>query len=87
MAQQDEDVVAGEVVVRAVKHIFVVIPKSDKGGTVAPASPSNGSGEYAVRYWATYIDGKKVREIDPLNFKCEINGVDYLAPVRTALGM
>lgn len=87
VAQQDEDVVAGEVVVRAVKHIFVVIPKSDKGGTVAPASPSNGSGEYAVRYWATYIDGKKVREIDPLNFKCEINGVDYLAPVRTALGM
>ena len=79
VAQQDEDV--------AVKHIFVVIPKSDKGGTVAPASPSNGSGEYAVRYWATYIDGKKVREIDPLNFKCEINGVDYLAPVRTALGM
>ena len=38
VAQQDEDVVAGEVVVRAVKHIFVVIPKSDKGGTVAPAS-------------------------------------------------
>ena len=87
VAQQDEDVVAGEVVVRAVKHIFVVIPKSDKGGTVAPASPSNGSGEYAVRYWATYIDGKKVREIDPLNFKCEINGVDYLAPIRAALGM
>ena len=63
VAQQDEDVVAGKVVVRAVKHILVVIPKSDKGGSVAPAAPSNGSGEYAVRYWATYIDGKKVRYI------------------------
>ena len=60
VAQQDEDVVAGKVVVRAVKHILVVIPKSDKGGSVAPAAPSNGSGEYAVRYWATYIDGKKI---------------------------
>ena len=48
VAQQDEDVVAGKVVVRAVKHILVVIPKSDKGGSVAPAAPSNGSGEYAT---------------------------------------
>ena len=87
VAQQDEDVVAGKVVVRAVKHILVVIPKSDKGGSVAPAAPSNGSGEYAVRYWATYIDGKKVREVDQLNFICYVNGTDYLAGVRKALGM
>ena len=40
----------------------------------------------AVRYWATYIDGKKVREIDPLNFICLIDGTDYLADVRKALG-
>ena len=73
--------------VRAVKHILVVIPKSDKGGSVAPAAPSNGSGEYAVRYWATYIDGKKVREVDQLNFICYVNGTDYLADVRKALGM
>ena len=85
VAQQDEDVVAGKVVVRAVKHILVVIPKSDKGGSVAPAAPSNGSGEYAVRYWATYIDGKKVREVDQLNFICYVNGTDYLADVRKAL--
>ena len=49
--------------------------------------PSNGSGEYAVRYWATYIDGKKVREVDQLNFICYVNGTDYLADVRKALGM
>lgn len=42
--------------------------------------------EFAVRYWATYIDGKKVREIDPLNFICLIDGTDYLADVRKALG-
>ena len=56
------------------------------GGSIAPATPTNGSGEYSVRYWATYIDGAKVREIDPLNFICVVNGVDYLADVRKAIG-
>ncbi len=86
IAQQTEDPVSGTIKVQAVKHIFVAIPKVDNAGTVAPASPNDGSGEYAVRYWATYIDGEKVREVDPLNFICEVNGVDYLSPVRKALG-
>lgn len=84
--QQVEDTVAGAVKVQNVKHILVVIPKTETGGSIAPANPTNGSGEYAVRYWATYIDGVKVREIDPLNFICYINGTDYLADVRKALG-
>ena len=86
MAQQIEDTVAGEVKVQSIKHVLVVVPKTDTGGTVAPAAPTNGSGEYSVRYWATYIDGAKVREIDPLNFICLIDGTDYLADVRKALG-
>ena len=86
MAQQIEDTVAGEVKVQSIKHVLVVVHKTDTGGTVAPAAPTNGSGEYSVRYWATYIDGAKVREIDPLNFICEVNGVDYLADVRKAIG-
>jgi len=86
VAQQEENPVAGVVEVRSVKHVLVIVPKSTKGGTVAPASPTDGSGEYAVRYWATYIDGQKVQEIDPLNFICIINGIDYLDAVRTAIG-
>ena len=86
MAQQIEDTVAGEVKVQSIKHVLVVVPKTDTGGSIAPAAPTNGSGEYSVRYWATYIDGAKVREIDPLNFICEVNGVDYLADVRKAIG-
>ena len=86
MAQQIEDTVAGEVKVQSIKHVLVVVPKTDTGGTIAPAAPTNGSGEYSVRYWATYIDGAKVREVDPLNFICEVNGVDYLADVRKAIG-
>lgn len=86
VAQQDEDTVAGEIQIRKVKHVMVVVPKSFKGGSVAPASPADASGEYAVRYWAMFIDGEKVTEIDPLNYICRINGTDYLADVRAALG-
>ncbi len=86
VAQQIEDTVAGEVKVQRVKHILVVFPKTETGGSISPANPTNGSGEYSVHYWATYIDGAKVREIDPLNFICEVNGVDYLADVRKAIG-
>jgi len=86
IAQQDEESSSANLIVRRHKHVFVVVPKSYKPGNVAPASSSDGSGEYAVHYWAEYIDGKKVREIDQINTICEINGVDYLAPVREALG-
>ena len=86
VAQQKEDPVSATIGTQAVKHVFVIVPKSDKGGSIAPASLGTGSGEYAVRYWATYIDGVKKREIDPFNLICEVNGVDYLAAARKALG-
>lgn len=86
VAQQVEDTVAGKLGVQSTKHIFTVIPKRLSPGGVSPATPGNGSGEYAVRYWATYIDGVKKLEIDPLNFICIVNGVDYLADVKRALG-
>lgn len=86
VAQQYEDTVAGTIGVQSVKHVLIVIPKKDTGGSIAPAAPTDGSGEYSVRYWATYIDGVKVREIDPLNFICIVNGTDYLADVKAALG-
>lgn len=85
-ALQVEDPLNGVVKIQEVKHVFVVFPKTDAGGSMAPASPSNGSGTYAVRYWATYIDGERMREVDPFNSICFINGVDYLADVRAALG-
>lgn len=86
VAQQDENTVAGTLDVVPVKHVMVVIPKSYKAGNVTPAAEADASGEYAVRYWAVYIDGKKVQEIDPLNYICFVNGKDYLAGVRAALG-
>ena len=85
-AQQHEDPVTGELDVSEVKHVMVVVPKGASGGTVAPASASDITLAFSVRYWATFINGKKVDEIDQLNRIDVINGVDYNAAVRKALG-
>lgn len=85
-AQQAEDNAAGVIKTQSVKHVIRCVPKFYKAGTLAPASANDASGDYSVRSWAMYIDGKKLTEIDPTNFICIVNGVDYLANVRKALG-
>jgi len=72
--------------VQADKYVMVVIPKTTTPGSVAPAAQADASGEYTVNYYAAYKNGKKLWEIDPYNQICEIDGVDYLAPVRKAMG-
>lgn len=72
--------------VLADKYVMVVVPKTTKPGTIAPASAADTSGEYSVYYYAAYKDGKTLWEIDPFNYICVIDGVDYMADVRKALG-
>lgn len=86
VAQQQTNNRTSETEVTSVKHIMRVKPKKTALGKVAAASTADASGEYAVQYYAMYMDGKKMTEVDPLNFICIINGYDYLAAVRKALG-
>ena len=72
--------------VMADKYVFVIMPKNFTPGAVAPASAADTSGEYSVYYYAGYKDDKQLWEIDPWNYKCTINGTDYMASVRKALG-
>ena len=85
-AKQYEDPVRGELVTAEVKHVLVVVPKSVTGGTIAPAAPEDIKISFSVRYLATFENGRKVTEIDPFNRIYMVNGVDYAAPVRKALG-
>lgn len=85
-AQQGDNPVAGKLTVDNVKHSFVVLPKTLTGGSVAPAAPTNGSGTYSVLYWKETVNGEVTKELDPVNFICFIDGVDYLADVRKILG-
>ncbi|WP_409969617.1 phage major tail tube protein [Bengtsoniella intestinalis] len=84
--QSVEDTTDSTLSVQNVKHVMVVIPKTMKAGSIAPATPTGASGEFAVRSWATYIDGERIMEIAPMDNICYINGVDYLADARSALG-
>lgn len=86
VAQQSMETRDGTTSVGAVKHIMKVKPKKVSLGKVSSASPADASGEYAVSYYALYVDGEKVTEVDPMNFICVINGKDYLEEVRKALG-
>lgn len=86
VAQQQKDTAKGKTEVVKVKHLLTLTPKKLNPGKVATASAAEVSGEYATTYFATFIDGKKMLEIDPLNYIYFVNGTDYLADVRKALG-
>jgi P2 family phage contractile tail tube protein len=86
VAQQNEDTTSGQLVTDAVKHVMIVVPKSASGGTVAPATSGDMKINFSVRGWETYINGKLLDAVDPLNRVDIVNGIDYNAPVRKALG-
>lgn len=84
--QQSIDGATGTHKVTGVKHVFKAFPVSMDGGTLKPQSTSDPTITAAVYYWAMYRDGVKVLELDPLNYICFINGTDYAANVRNAMG-
>lgn len=86
VAQQNKNTTKGVTEVGRVKHLLTLTPKKLNPGKVATASAAEVSGEYATTYFATYINGKKMLEIDPLNYIYFVNGKDWLADVRKALG-
>lgn len=85
-AQQESDAATGELVVKKVKHVVRARPKKFSPGKLAAASAADASGEFAVSYYALYIDGAQKMEIDPINFICKAGGKDYMEEVRKALG-
>lgn len=86
VAQQQMNMRTSQTNIASVKHIMRIKPKKTALGKVASASTADVSGEYAVSYYAMWLDGEKLTEIDPLNFICNINGTDYLKEVKKALG-
>lgn len=86
-SQQLWDSEAGEYKETAVKHILIGAPAKMNPGKLATASSTETTVELAVTYFATYINGVKKMEIDPINCICFMNGKDYLATTRRNIGM
>lgn len=85
-AQQITDTSTGDVRILPVKYVIQATPKTNGLGKLAPATTADVNGEYSVNYIAAYVDGQNTLEIDPYNFKYVVNGVDYLADIRNAVG-
>ena len=86
-AQQNFDTARHAHAPEHVKHVIIARPKQMDGGTLQPQSASSPNITASVSYWAEYRNGEKVLELDPAGYICYFNGVDYLEPVRAALGM
>ncbi|MGG1442172.1 phage major tail tube protein [Brevibacillus laterosporus] len=63
------------------------IPKNTPLGSFAVGSTMDNSNELEVIYIKILYNGETKVEIDKFNFICVIDGTDFLAKVRTNLGM
>lgn len=86
IAEEYWDVPNAEEGIWADKYVMIVRPISIKPGSVAPMAAPDASGEFSVYYYAAYKNGKQLWEIDKRNMKYVVDGVDYMADVRKALG-
>lgn len=77
----------GQVVVGEL-HVFCkAIPKILTPGNLVVADVMGTQMEFEIPYLKIWLDRTERIEIDKQNGICKIDGVDYLADVRAALGM
>lgn len=86
-AIQSMDPGAGEIKTGKLKVIVKAMPKNVQTGKLASGSMMDSSFEGGVSYLKIVLDGKTLAEIDKFNYICIIDGVDYLAETREALGL
>jgi len=86
-AYQEYDAAQGQYRIRSVRIVVQGIPKTIELGSLETGANSDGTTELEVLYIKIDVDGQTVTEIDKLNYKCVIDGVDYLSDVRRALGI
>lgn len=85
-AIQSKNRATGQSATDSVKHVLRVRPTKTELGKIASASKGDPSGEFETYYIATYENGEKKLEIDVENGIYFVNGIDYMAAQRAALG-
>ena len=86
-ANENYDAGTGEIITEAVKVNVRALPKKGDLGTLKPADHTGTKSTMEVIYLKETIDGKRVIEIDKMNYIHYVDGTDYMAPVRKALGL
>ena len=85
-SQQVFNTSSGEYDSVGVKVSVRAIPKKYDLGKLEPGATTDSASEFEVIYIKLSHNEKVLLEIDKYNYKCVIDGVDYLAKVRSQLG-
>ena len=86
-ALQNYDSSKGEVKISALRIDFRGRLKGVGLGSLKPAEQMESSSKIECDYLKITVDGKVTAEVDKYNYRYEVNGVDYMSAVRTALGL
>lgn len=86
-AQQVYDSGSGTFISRPVKVVVRGVPKSTELGKLEVGATTDTKNTIEVNYIKITVDQDTILEIDKYNYICNINGTDYLAAVREALGL
>ncbi len=70
-----------------VKVVLRGLPKSTDLGKLEMGSTTDTKNTIEVTYIKITVNGEDVLELDKYNYICNIDGTDYLAEVREALGL
>ncbi|KJD45982.1 phage major tail tube protein [Paenibacillus terrae] len=85
-AIQIQNRLTGQLDVVPYKFSFRGVPKNMGLGSLEPGATSDNSVEFEVTYIKITLNGVVKMELDKYNSVCVINGVDYYAKIRQALG-
>lgn len=85
-AIQNYDAGTNQMVVSPVKITVNGLPSKTELGKFEPGETTESKTELTVTYLKIDVDGVTIFELDKYNYKYVVNGVDYLAATREAVG-
>ena len=86
-AVQVFDAATGKYKVGAQKVVVKSVPKKTSLGKLDVGVSQDTESEFEVSYLKVFLDGKEILELDKYNYICKIDGQDFLADTRKALGL
>lgn len=85
-AIQNYDTATGRVIVSPVKITLRGVPTKVTLGKLEPAEQTESENEFSVDYLKVEVDGEELIAYDKYNYTFRMNGEDYLADTRAAVG-
>ena len=85
-AIQNYDAGQNRVKISPVKITVNGTPNKASIGKFEPGEQTDSETELGITYLKIEVDGEELVELDQLNYVCRINGVDYVADVKDAVG-